>query len=454
MNPTPHLDNYSDTYSFLGGATRAGVGGDQAQKDLSRALREIDGLFAGMKYYDATNSQPDALALELEALHQAATTQPDAPQAEKAWSSLRDVQDRMQRYWQNFVNTSQELGMPIIDELHQTYQDARGLRETGFFAFRNTQIGLDPNDIANVFAFCSLSYVVSDLLHERGRLEKTEILAGVTDWLNALKIPEEREVFKKLGERLWPEAHRHLHFHDLGLGPQQAIGTSRGNDYAPDSAPSTGLPSSLVASSLDPEFSDFSASWSDPSWSDLQGFGSGVLDFKFQMPALETQPYHDPSSGQFPNPGHDQVPFSSLDTTPMVPPGITGSIPNAASTFTNIPGGLRSTSAFAAVIQYYNDSGNFWYDLSGQGVISKDTWTVLKWNQEHVAEKRHIHEQYLSHLVSEKDAKDVPSRGIVSMVEALVEMGYLQSIEEAMRYMIAIGKVSSVAAGVVRLWPP
>ncbi|KAI8719787.1 C2H2-type domain-containing protein [Fusarium sp. LHS14.1] len=83
---------------------------------------------------------------------------------------------------------------------------------------------------------------------------------------------------------------------------------------------------------------------------------------------------------------------------------------------------------------------DFWYGLSGHGMITKDPESVSNWNLECLRKKARIHGEYLRHLMTEKDTKDVPSRGIISVVETFVEMGYLQSIEEAKNYMKKIGQ--------------
>ncbi|KAM6537945.1 hypothetical protein FALCPG4_003841 [Fusarium falciforme] len=533
MQQTPYLSTYSPAFSFASGATRAHVGGARAQEHLSRALGEIDelfpgregsgrapvrghisralgeidGLFAGMKYVDETQpldatSQPgselDDLALELEALCRDVSPQPPNPQPadETAWSSVRDVRDGMQCHWRHFVQVSQNLNMPIINELREMYEDAKGLREAGVFAFRHTLTGPAPNSLRQVFAFCSLSYVVCRLLHARGRFEKTEILAGITLWLNALKTPEEREAFKNLAEKLWPEAHYHLHFLELDLSPaaQQAVATLLRNDYAPTSIRIPGGPAASSFSALDdsslevPGFPTAEPATQDSfTWDSLAREGYLENTYKVTDATYETmqlhrcqfppvnsssaaiaQPYHDTGQGQYPDPSHTQFldasysqdtdanyhqfpgpsycfPDPSLDTLSTPQPDVlelpaTSSAPVAAPTDLTSPTELDDTPIFAAVLQYCRDNGDFWYDLSGRGAISKDIRPLFSWNLERTREKERIHEQYLGQLVFEKNNKDAPSRGIVSVVETFVGLGYLQSVEEVKNYMIAIGK--------------
>ncbi|KAJ4259928.1 hypothetical protein NW757_001876 [Fusarium falciforme] len=497
MAHTPYLSTYTSSFSYAGGATRANIGGVRAKEHLLRALGEIDGLFVGMKYVDGTETSPpdtnqhedlsglDDLALELGAFSAAASIPPPIHQSaeEIAWSRVRDVRSGMQCHWRHFVKLSQSLNIPIINRLRATYEDAKGFREAGVFAFRNTLTGPAPRDLTKVFAFCSLSYVVSNLLHARGRLERAEILAGITLWLNALEVPEEREAFKTLAQSLWPEAHNHLHCQDLGLSArtQNAIVALQGNDFVPTCFPSAGLgsPGPVLEPGCDPaplsslqgcalpalgssttghEVQDFpvlsmlaqeasqehvykltNATYDAWNWGLLQPLSSDP-----PLTAI-SQPYHDTGEGQFINdPSHGQFVDPSLD---VVPPSTTeqpatNSDLDIAWACVRSPEELHGTSLFIAVRQYFWDSRDFWYGLSGKGTITKDICSLLAWNQERARERERIHGQYLRHLMSEKDTKDVPSRGIVSIVESFVEMGYLQSIEEAKNYMREIGKAS------------
>ncbi|UPK97837.1 hypothetical protein LCI18_008772 [Fusarium solani-melongenae] len=523
MPPLSFLQSYAGSFSFAGGATRANVGGVRGNEHLSRALEEVDGLFAGMKYLDATdplhttarpNSVPDDdLALELEALCRAASSrQPTSPQSDQeiAWSSVRDVRDGMQCHWRHFVKVSHDLDMPIINRLRDKYKDAKGLREAGVFAFRNTLTSPSPNNLEEIFAFCSLSYVVSCLLHARGRFEKTEILAGITIWLNAIKIPEEREIFRDLARTLWPEARTHLHSFDMDISPlaQQSMATLRGGCYPQYPIAGLGpLPSSFAPSHTSTPLPSISGS-------SLQASGFQTAEFSpYGLPpanlfseekvedlirvteatrgemhfnTLDSLPF-DPSTlisnscddtgtdhftgtgggqipdtnsrqGHFPNTGQPQFPdasysqdtdcsqFFGLNHGTFPGPSLS-SIPTsnfpqqpATSGPLDILQILRDTGTFEAVLKYCRENGNFWYDLSGCGAISKDIGLLFKWTRARDGEEQRIYKQYLAQLVSEKDTKDAPSRGIVSVVEAFVKIGYLQNTSEVKDYMTRIAK--------------
>ncbi|RSL97526.1 hypothetical protein CEP52_010829 [Fusarium oligoseptatum] len=344
-----------------------------------------------MRYIDETESGDGPL--ELVDPSKVTTLPPFIPRSanEIAWSCIRDLRDSLQSYWQHFVKVSQNLDHAIINRLYEDYKDASGLQEAGVFAFRNTMIGPAPNDLKKIFAFCSLSYATSRLLHAKGRFEKTEIMAGVSLWLRALENPGEQEAFKILAHSLWPETRSHIDFFDQG-----------------------------------------------PT---IQGLDFRITDFVGQEPHNFPD---DTLQGQLAGPGHDQFGALGLSPMPIVSPDITKqhiSIPSVASIWTNDPRELHHTKVFDAVVQYCRDNGDFWYNLSDQGAISKDIRSLLTWNQQCAREKKLIYEQYMEHLLLEKDTKDVTSRGIVSVAKRFIDTGYLQSTDEAKTYMIKMASL-------------
>ncbi|RTE84860.1 hypothetical protein BHE90_000562 [Fusarium euwallaceae] len=430
-------------------------------------LKVIDGVLVGIRYYDetqpfyATTSLPrsatDNLAIELRTISTAVS--PVLRPREKALSSIEHVRTGVQCYWRHFVRVADSLGMPVITDLREMYRDAKGLLEAAIFAFRNASTDLTPNDLKKIFAFCSLSYVVSSMLHERGRFDKAKILAGISLWLNALKKQDEREAFKQLAERLWHEEYHHLHFIDQGRRDhltEQAMGapiygSDPASSYVSESSfgltPLTDFQGSGLQSRRFP-MADSATQDSDlyptdaEHWQQLASSLSPDLAFPFD-PSLSPDPSFSPELSSITTPQSYYTP--GFDMTPIVPPNVveqptTSCVPDTTLASTDGPEKLCDTSVFAAVLQYFQYNGEFWYELSGRGVISKDIRSLLSWNQECAREKERIHNQFLKHLVSEKKSKDITSRGIVSVVEALVEMGYLQSIDEAMNYMTMISK--------------
>ncbi|KAM0549406.1 hypothetical protein ACHAPJ_009392 [Fusarium lateritium] len=521
MRDTPYLSNYSNRYSVAGGATRVGIGGSRANDHLGRALAEVDGLFAGFIYLDKTEPessstqtrQPkvhrtgcsDDLSLELDALCSQVplTTASDSEPRnfdtntcarEIAWASIRTVRDGMQALWEHFVDVAQDLDLPTINNIRADYQDAKGLRQTGVVAFRNTLTGPSPNDLAKIFAFCSLSYVVSRLLYTRGRLAKGDVLAGIRLWLDALEDEDERKAFKILAKRLWPEAQNHLHFVDFDLGERsQRLATALRRGETPFSpSPTHTCPTSLPAGnfgsepladydqqthipfqehanatnlalpseleSIDPSLLNQYARQVSPVYAqNLVDLTSEELNFSFGsglLPTLGSQI----APWSWPDPGPDhQLDFdasmmglatpgfvakqSIMRDTPTINPTHepdTISPPTTPDSAGDIER-LQGTFLFKAVVQYFRESGPFWHQLAGHGLVSRDLRSCLAWGQERLTKKRKIQTSYIDLLSSAKSARNLPSQGIVSIAETFVERGLLQTVADIEYYMEWIG---------------
>ncbi|KAF5238718.1 hypothetical protein FANTH_10216 [Fusarium anthophilum] len=505
----PYLDQYSPLYSYAGGSTRTGVGGLRAAEHLGRALAEVDGLFAGFTHLDETepesrrsrsSSGHDDLALELDSLCSAAPTnstpdsQPDSANPrnqarENAWASIRTVREGMQILWEHFVDVSYDVNLPTINNIRAEYHDSRGLRQAGVFAFRNTLTGPVPNDLIKIFAFCSLSYVVSRLLYSRGRLAEGDILAGIRLWLNALENEDERKAFEVLAQRLWPEARNHLHFIDLNMGEQsRKLAASLRRSEVPFSAPSTQTHPVLPLTSLGPQTSSvYEQSVPAPAYSfelggshDLATAPSlGTIDpvlLNTFAPAylhnLTDRTYDEHNWSLALPETHSHVPepetnlWHGFDPGPVQPPHLNFSAMGGITPWSAIPqpnvgspsastssheshsrslsitqtaedtlASLQGTSVFTAVLDYVREHGAFWFKLAGCGLVSKDFRSCLAWSQERLRKRKHIEASYMQPLSSGKYTKDLPARGIVSVVEAFFDQGLLQSIEDIKSYM-------------------
>ncbi|KAI7771696.1 hypothetical protein LZL87_005972 [Fusarium oxysporum] len=513
----PYLDQYSHLYSYAGGSTRTGVGGLRAAEHLGRALAEVDGLFAGFTHLDETEPEsrtsrsshrPDDLALELDSLcntspaNSATDSQPDfthpSDQArENAWASIRTVREGMQILWEHFIDVSHDVNLPTINNIRAEYHDAKGLRQAGVFAFRNTLTGPAPNDLVKIFAFCSLSYVVSRILYSRGRLAEGDILAGIRLWLNALENEDERKAFEVLAERLWPEARNHLHFINLDLGEQsQKLAGSLRRGETPFSVPSPqsypvpplanlGPQTSSVyeqpvpaysfelgsshnlaiapgLGTMDPVLLNILAADISPAY--VQNLTDRTYDeFNFSLALSGTHariPEPDPSLWHGFDPGPVQppdldvramggiTPWSAIPQSNAGSPIATGSSHDShngslsSTPIDDILATLQKTSVFTAVLEYIREHGAFWFKLAGCGLVSKDLRSCLAWSQERLRKKKQIETYYIQPLSSEKYTRNLPARGIVSVVEAFFDQGLLQSVEDIKSYMERVASAS------------
>ncbi|KAF5536502.1 hypothetical protein FPHYL_12955 [Fusarium phyllophilum] len=448
-----------------------------------------------------SSSHQDDLALELDSLcnttpnsgpdSQPDSTDPRNQARENAWASIRTVREGMQILWEHFVDVSYDVNLPTINNIRAEYHDSKGLRQAGVFAFRNTLTGPAPNDLVKIFAFCSLSYVVSRLLYSRGRLAEGDILAGIRLWLNALEDEDERKSFEILAQRLWPEARNHLHFIDLSLGEQsRKIATSLRRGEAPLSAPSPQMYPVLPLANLGPQTSmvyeqtvpaysydlgnshdlaiapdlgtidpvllnilaaDISPAYvhnlTDRTYDELN-WSLALSETHPHVPGPETNLWHgfDPGPVQPPDLDAgamgDIMPWSSIPQSNAGSPITTSSSHDSHSqslsttqTADDILVSLQGTSVFTAVLKYIREHGAFWFKLAGCGLVSKDLRSCLAWSQERSRKRKQIEACYIQPLSSEKYTRDLPARGIVSVVEAFFDQGLLQSIEDIKSYM-------------------
>ncbi|KAJ4012059.1 hypothetical protein NW752_004453 [Fusarium irregulare] len=447
-----YLSSYTNLFSVSGGATRAGLGGSRAQGHCEKALAEVDGLFAGFVYLDATeststtNGPRDDLARELQALcaaapfHESEDSQPcgmhnDTRAREIAWSSIRTVHDGMAALWDYFVEVAANLDNPAINNILADYQDAKGLRQTGAIAFRNTVTGLVPNDLCKIFAFCSLSYVVSRLLYSRNRIAEGDILAGIRLWLDALEKEDEREAFKLLAERLWPEARYHLHFMDFDTGKQsQRLATSlrRGTTPSPvfptytastsPSFTSHGLghqPLLRYNCQSDVHHSEDTTSVHPTSHAQSEGIDPSLLDLQRPRDSLPmyahdlTQLTHDECDFSLGSSGPpESYPTLSPTRWQDFDPGLIypidfemGSIGDSEIPISSAP-----------------EPSPLTYDSSRQLRSSQShNLSCLSWCQERLPRKTQIQASFIQPLSSQKNKRDLVSRGIVAIAEAFFE---------------------------------
>lgn len=273
------LDKYHSRWSYIRGATKACERtSERAITDLAEALAEVDGILAGINYLekvepklDETSSVPpqsensadnvpsntgecgwlghltiglpklDAtngispeersnietrqlrnhLNSKLTASDNNSKQQPRASQ----WATLRSLREAMMYYYQQFTKATAESTLPEIRKLRKSYVTAKNMLEVGILTFRNVLHGQIPTTLMDIFAFASLSYVISKILHAKGHLDESDILSGILDWRNAIADESEMLAFDDIAMRLWPEAKDIMHFIPMprkGMSPKPA----------------------------------------------------------------------------------------------------------------------------------------------------------------------------------------------------------------------------------------
>ncbi|CAG9997132.1 unnamed protein product [Clonostachys byssicola] len=499
---TPYLTSYANEYSFARGATRAGDAAQAADNHRSRALAEIDGLFAGFQYLERTEGNQNSSARSFSArtlipdlasfddferdlnstitqpdladnnnLHQDESRVADSEgQPSKCdWSSIRDVMEGSEHHWRSFQQLAEKLNLPAVNKIRNQYENPRGLREAGVFAFRETLSGAAPKDLKGVFAFASLSFVVSQLLCSRGRIAKQEILKGIKVWRDAIQDQEEREVFLKLAEELWPEAKVHFHFIPLNLNPKHVDRlhnlSSFGDhywqpqeEYAPtspahfseDQQGHTSQLTSNVDSNAPESFNILPThgSFNDqeyaiqlleeynclPMWEQVTRM-TGCTRELWHWHELSSHLSNDSGSiGATATSGH--LPGLDLTNNTSVKPPDPGHDPPDTPTCEQ----LQSTAVFCAVSTYLLNFSRFFYLLSGGGLSAKSLQSIKAFNVESTNLKDHILDMYLEPLKNSGITLSSQSLAIWAVARKFVKLGCLQSVQEVQDYLMTVGR--------------
>ncbi|KAF5003056.1 hypothetical protein FDECE_10367 [Fusarium decemcellulare] len=197
-----------------------------------RALAEVDGLLAGYKYLDQAESldlripQFDAspfnsrvgAQFESSDLPQDLSLQPfdeipnatqqdndNVSSAQRAWSGIRSLRQGIRDEYQRFNSLPLVSTSPRVSQLRDSYPDAETLGHMGILTYRDVLNGVLPRTMAEIFAFASLSFVISTLLFHRGRIRNDQILAGLHHWRDCIADKDDRRVFDALASAMWSQ---------------------------------------------------------------------------------------------------------------------------------------------------------------------------------------------------------------------------------------------------------
>ncbi|EXL58370.1 hypothetical protein FOCG_01911 [Fusarium oxysporum f. sp. radicis-lycopersici 26381] len=475
-----------------------------------RTLVEVDGLLAAFIYLDQTEpsshknltctntlcNDRTATPINNAVDTQSCSINDDIRALDLAWASARAVRDEMQILWDRFVNVSRGLDVPAINNLRSDYEDAKGFRYVGVFAYRNTLTGLRPNDLAKVFALCSLSYVACRLLHARGKLFQDNILVGIRMWRDSLADEDERRAFNQLSSHLWSEGLSHLslvdldskepsyHFtnplqHDASTSPSPTSHYSTSispfdlefvlqssTNYVQraqqPSDPQVGqwsfeLPceadrSSLSLTNSEPASSLAACTRSLESYADLVAEGPPMYNTNAYKEAWTSSDLSPMQSLDFEMADILSFPASgNLITQPDICSRTTANPPHKPDNRTlagiiTSADSLQTTSVFMTIREFIHDDGQFWFQLAGRGLVSKDFASYQSWCQERWVQKRHIRTSCIQKLLSASRTRDKTSCGILSIIDTFLDWGFLQSIENIEFYMEVLADVGKPRA--------
>lgn len=257
------LDQWEGRWSFSRGATKATQRTtDRSMTELTQALAEVDGLLAGINYLEklepeseettshsalnentndsfppnpATASWFGHLAADLPQLsplgskgrsqiqprhlrnilnEKVVNSNAEPPQTPRAsqWATIRSLRKASMLHYNQFAKLTAESTNADIRKLRKSYVTAKKLLEMGILTFRQVLHGENPTTLVDIFAFASLSYVISKTLYARGHIDQSDILSGILDWRAAIADQRESSTFDEIAKQLWPEAKEIMHF--------------------------------------------------------------------------------------------------------------------------------------------------------------------------------------------------------------------------------------------------
>ena len=128
------------------------------------------------------------------------------------WATIQSLRSASMLHYNQFAKVSADSANADIRKLWKSYVTAKKLLEMGILTFRQVLLRQNPTTLVDIFAFASLSYVISKTLHAKGHIDESDILSGILNWRAAITDERERSTFDEIAEQLWPEAKEIMHF--------------------------------------------------------------------------------------------------------------------------------------------------------------------------------------------------------------------------------------------------
>ncbi|KAF5650884.1 hypothetical protein F25303_4262 [Fusarium sp. NRRL 25303] len=113
---------------------------------------------------------------------------------------VRDICHHINRYWECLEPILSTHTTPNLTTLLNSFESSAQFHEVAIFTFRNVLVGAKPDSLNAIFSLCSLSYIASCCLRNYDNFRDIEV------WQNAIRDPQEREVFINLAGVVWPQA--------------------------------------------------------------------------------------------------------------------------------------------------------------------------------------------------------------------------------------------------------
>ncbi|GAB1314662.1 hypothetical protein MFIFM68171_04872 [Madurella fahalii] len=213
----------------------------EIREHTKRALAEVDGMIAGLKFLDKVEREDGVESLQrglryvddfglrglgsghfqcqrwgddtvldiaLDEIFEDAP-EPNSPaqmtrDLDRSWRGLRSLRKGMRAEFQRFKAIASGSIPPTIRKLHAQLFSSRALADRGTLVYRDVLEGLVPDTLADIFAFASLSHAISRMLVRQKRMQEAQVLSGLQRWSDYIKDADERDAFVILASRMWP----------------------------------------------------------------------------------------------------------------------------------------------------------------------------------------------------------------------------------------------------------
>ncbi|KAF4439211.1 hypothetical protein FACUT_4288 [Fusarium acutatum] len=294
---------------------------------------------------------------------------------------VRDICHHIDRYWERLRPISSTQTTPNLTTLLNSFKSSAQFHEVAIFTFRNVLVGVKPDSLNAIFSLCSLSYIASCCLRNYDNFRDIEV------WQNAIRDPQEREVFISLAGVVWPQA---------SLTP---IDDALHSQISTVIEPGATTHQNATTQSLAHGFDFVQDEWI---FSDLS---NAVWE---------------------------------LDVMPDSPVAI--DVENLHRTSSTLED-LQGSAIVSNLIYFLIECGDLLHVFSGRGVTAKDLYSCIAFTQGGSEAKNRV-DACVQRLKSDGSSQNPCTTGILSIVERFVALGYLQTPEELLKYMLCVGRVS------------
>ncbi|KXH56874.1 hypothetical protein CSAL01_06122 [Colletotrichum salicis] len=232
--PSLHRERLSRFLNDKDGPITLSVVAPDTSERKRRAQAEIDGIFAGLTYLDKLKERqdpPDAILQPQERIldkdlvlddigrrsggqgsssnstAQPRHTQSSTDKIQQAWIDLRGLRKGVESQYERLQSIASSSSSESVRGLPDIYDNARGMGKMGILAHRDALDFVIPDTLAEIVAFTSVSYLITNILLQRGRIIETNPLIDLQRWGDCIPDIDNRNAFASFALEMWPSDH-------------------------------------------------------------------------------------------------------------------------------------------------------------------------------------------------------------------------------------------------------